>query len=363
MYPLLIVILALLVVALYPVIRDFFRQRRSTLPAYVEGLKLLLDGKKKEAAIKLKQAVDEDTNNIDAYIRLGDILLEEGDIARALRIHESLALRRNLKPAEERQIYQTLVRDYLKTDRKVKAIPLLEELIRLDRNDIDSREKLLELYIENASWDKCEQLARNIGREDPKRIGQIYASLGYAYGKIDPRKGQHWLEEALKLNPKSILARTLLGDLLLAQNEIENAVKVWKEVLNIAPEKNHIIRERLEQALYELGRYEEATQIYRQLLQRVPEDVGLAIALSEIYAKKEDTKAAIALLEKRNSEANANVALAKLLLQEGQVHRAQTLLEDAVRKMKLKTHPCRKCNTTILTTELRCPYCRSWQED
>ncbi len=365
MYPLLIVILGLLVVALYPIVRDFFRQRRATLPAYVEGLKLLLDGKKQAAAVTLKQAVEEDTNNIDAYIRLGNIFLDQGDITRALRIHESLALRRNLKPHEERQIYQTLVRDYLETDRKVKAIPLLEELIRLDRNDIDSREKLLELYIENGSWEKCEQLAKDIGRGDAKRVARIYASLGYAYGKIDPKKGVHWLEEALKLNPKSILARVFLGDLYLAQNETESAVRIWKELLNISPEKNYIIRGRLEHALYELGRYEEITQIYRQLLHRIPEDTGLAIALSEIYAKKEDTKAAIDLLEKysRDGNAIASVTLARLLLREGQINRAQMLLEDALRKLKLKTRPCRKCQRDILETELRCPHCFTWQED
>lgn len=365
MYPLLIVILALLVVALYPVIRDFFRQRRATIPAYVEGLKLLLDGNVDEAAKKLKQAVEQDTSNVDAYIRLGTLFLEQGDFERALRIHENLALRRNLKPEEEKAIYRALVQDYIKTGRKVKAIPLLEELIRADRKDLASRETLLELYIENNSWDKCEEILKELQAGDPNRASRLYALYGYVYGKVNYKSGVKWLHDALKLNPNSLLARILLGDLLLSQGEVDEAIRVWKEVIEVAPEKNYLVRERLERAYFESGHYEEVTNLYRRLLFRVPQDTGLVLALAEIYAKMENLKEARNILEKatKNGDAATRIFLAQILLREGETARALTVLNEAMSKLAANTRHCNKCNALLRQSEIRCPQCGTWQDD
>lgn len=365
MYPLIFVIIALLVVALYPIVRDFIRQRRITTPAYVEGLQLLLEGKLKEAAVKFKTAVEDDTGNVDAYIRLGNIFFAEGDVERALRIHESLALRRNLKPEEERKVYQALVQDYLKTNRPVKAIPLLEELIRLDRNDIPSQETLLDLLIANGSWDKGEELLKEMGHKHPERISRLYAIFGYAYGKINPQKGSHWLEEAVRLKPNSSVALVLLGDLFLSQGEGDNAIKIWHRLLETAPEKNYLVRERLERAYYELGRYEEVVQIYRRLLQKVPQDSGLAIALAKIYAKKEDWEEAITLLTSfaKGGEPVVLLTLASFLLKKGETAQVQVLLDKVIAKLVEKSRTCPKCGKPLPETEIRCPECRTWLDD
>ncbi|MGQ9678809.1 MAG: tetratricopeptide repeat protein [bacterium] len=360
-----IVIIALLIVALYPVIRDFFRQRRATIPDYVEGLKFLLDGKIEAAAKKLKQAVEEDTNNIDAYIRLGNIFLKQGDTERALRIHENLALRRNLKPGEEIDVYRVLVKDYLKTGRKVKAIPLLEELIRVDRNDIASRELLLDLYIENNSWEKCEEIFKDLPKIDRQRTGRLYALYGYAYGKVNPKAGVKWLNEALKLNQRSIVARLFLGDLLLSQGEVNQAIQIWRELLEIAPEKNYLVRDRLERAYFESGHFEEITSLYRQLLNRVPQDPGLVLALAGIYAKMENTKEARNILERANRNGNVatRILLAQILLEEGENSRARSVINEALQKITVNIHRCEKCQAAIPQSEIRCFQCKTWRDD
>ncbi|MEO0019457.1 MAG: tetratricopeptide repeat protein [candidate division WOR-3 bacterium] len=365
MYPLIIVILALLIVALYPVVRDFLRQRKKTLPNYVEGLQLLLDGEVERAKIKLKAAVEEDTGNVDAYVRLGNIFLDQGDFERALQIHESLALRRNLKREEELKVYRALVRDYLKTNRRVKAIPLLEEIVRADRSDLNSIENLLELYIENDSWEKAENLLKECGRIRSPRVARLYAQFGYAFGKVNPQKGIQWLEEALRINPKSGLAHIYLGDLQLAQGETEVAIKTWTKMLDIAPEKNRFVRERLERAYYELGRYEDVAQLYRRLLHRVPHDTSLAVALAEIYAKKEDLAAAIHLLEHsgKNQDAKIGIALAELYLRQGNLTEAKEHLDIAVRELTAGISDCCGCGKKLSQADFQCPECHTWQED
>jgi len=361
MYPLLIVIIALLIVALYPVVRDFIKQRKTTVPSYVTGLRLLLDGKIEDAKIKLKDAVEEDTNNIDAYIRLGQIFLNQGDTERALRIHENLLLRRNLKPAEERQIYLALIDDYLKIGRQVKAIPLLEEIIQQDKTDYLNRERLLNLYIETAAWEKAEKLLKEIPRTEPKRVARLYARFGYALGKDNPKAGVPYLNEAIKINPKSVSAHIYLGDLLFTLGDINSAIDTWNKLLEFAPEKNYLIHERLERAYYESGRYEDIVTFYRKLLNRIPQDAGLALHIARIYAKKDEINSAINLLEKyaRTNDIQILAALAALHLRKGNPEQTQKYLEQifTAAPSGLK---CPKCNRLLDRSELFCPQCQTW---
>lgn len=336
---LVIVVLAVLAVALYPVVRDFLRQRRQAVPDYVEGLRLMIDGRIDEAIARLKDAVNSDTDNVDAYIRLGDLFMQKGDVERALRIHENLALRRNLAPADERRVYQTLVRDYTRTDRKVKAIAILEELVHMDKQDMASRERLLELYVETGAWEKAEGLLREIGRNPAQRqtAARLYTLFGRARAKLEPDQARVWLEEAIKLDPRHLEARVALGDLQLAQGDSEGAIRTWGEVVSIAPEQNRLVRDRLERAYYEAGRFEDVARLYEQLLRRVPDDAGLAVALAEIYQKKEDLPAALRLLERSGGAQDANVlarlALAALYIDKGDVARARRILGEVIAKL------------------------------
>jgi lipopolysaccharide assembly protein B len=336
---LVVVVLAVLAVALYPVVRDFLRQRRQTVPDYVEGLRLMLDGRADEAIARLKETVNHDTDNVDAYIRLGDLFMQKGDIERALRIHENLALRHNLSQQDERKVYLTLVRDYARTDRRVKAIAILEELVHMDKSDAASRERLLELYIETGSWEKAEELLKDLGRNPAQRAvaARLYTAFGRARTRLQPDEAKGWFEEAIKFDTKALEARVALGDLQLAQGDTEAAIRTWGEVTSIAPEQNRLVRDRLERAYFEAGRFEDVTRLYEQLLRKVPDDAGLAVALADIYRKKEDLPAALRLLERccgtPDGDTLARLALAALYIDKGDIGRARQTLAEVITRL------------------------------
>lgn len=338
---LVVIILAVLVVALYPVVRDFLRQRRRTQPAYVEGLQHALDNRPDAAVKSLKEAVEADTENIDAYIRLGDIFMARGDVERALRIHENLALRRNLKPPDERKVYAALARDYLRTERRVKAIAMLEELARVDKADWEARERLAELYIDTASWDKADELLKEFRRNSALRgrAARLLVRLGRAR-VADPDAARSAFEDALRLDPGSVEARLALGDHQLNHGDTEAAIRTWSEVINAAPERNGLVRDRLERAYFDIGRYEDVAQLYERLLRRVPDDTGLAVALAGIYRKKGDLAAAIRLLERLgDKETVPGLVLALAHLEQGDANRARALLETALARLRVVREP------------------------
>lgn len=333
---LILVILALLVVALYPVVRDFLRKRRTAVPAYVEGLQAALDGRTADAIARLKEAVETDSDNVDAYIRLGDLFMQQGEVERAIKVHENLALRRNLDKRDEKKVLQSLVRDYVKADRKVKAISLLEELVHLDKTDAESAEKLAELYIETGAWDKCDDQLKELARHQAQRqrAARLYTEYGRAYPRDNPGAALAAFETALKLDSNSIPARLYLGDHQLSQGDTNAAISTWNDILELAPEKNALVRDRLERAYFDAGKFEDVTALYEKLLRKVPDDSGLVVALAEIYQKKEDLSSAIRLLERFSHRVKSDmfprVALATMYLEREETERARAVLTEVL---------------------------------
>ena len=337
---LILVILAMLVVALYPVVRDFLRKRRSAVPAYVEGLQAALDGRAADAIARLKEAVGTDSENVDAYIRLGDLFMQQGEVERAIKVHENLSLRRNLDKRDEKKVLHALVRDYVRTDRKVKAMSLLEELVHTDKADVASTEKLIELYIETGAWDKCEGQLKELARHGShrQRAAKLYTEYGRAYPKDNPGAALAAFETALKLDPSSIPARLYLGDHQLSQGDTNAAIRTWNEILDLAPDKSALVRDRLERAYFDAGQFEDITTLYEKLLRKVPDDSGLVVALAEIYQKKEDLSSAIRLLErftaKSRSDVLPRVALATMYLDREEHDRARSVLAEVLSALK-----------------------------
>jgi lipopolysaccharide biosynthesis regulator YciM len=346
---LILVILALLVVALYPVVRDFLRKRRTAVPAYVEGLQAALDGRTADAIARLKEAVAIDSDNVDAYIRLGDLFMQQGEVERAIKVHENLALRRNLDKRDDKKVLQALVRDYVKADRKVKAISMLEELVHLDKTDVDSAERLAELYIETRAWDKCEEQLKELARHQRQRAARLYTEYGRAYPRDNPGAALAAFETALKLDPNSIPARLYLGDHQSSQGDTNAAISTWNDVLELAPEENALVRDRLERAYFDAGKFEDITTLYENLLRRVPEDSGLVVALAKIYEKKEDLTSAIRLLERfagrQKRDVFPHVALATMYLDRDETGRARAVLAQVLSALQSESagpgHPRR----------------------
>ena len=134
--------------------------------------------------------------------------------------------------------------------------------------------------------------------------------------------------------PNSIPARLYLGDHQLSQGDTNAAIRTWNEILELAPEKNGLVRSRLERAYFDAGKFEDITTLYEKLLRKVPDDAGLVVALAEIHQKKEDLPAAIRLLErfagKQTADVLPRVALATMYLDREENDRARAVLAEVL---------------------------------
>jgi lipopolysaccharide biosynthesis regulator YciM len=362
---LLLALLAGIVLLLY---REYRKGRPRRWPIYTEALVDLLDGRKDAAFNKLKETVYQDSDNVDAYLRLADLLNERGQGERASQIYQRLALRRNLAAVDEQKISLALAREHLRAKRINKAISVLEHMGELDQRDLVSRELLLFVYADNERWDDVKSLMKTLLKlqKDKRRAALYCTEIGARIYAKEPDAAAGFFQQALQLDGKSVAALVYAGDALYLQNKMDEAVEKWKQAAARKPEISFMVAERMEKAFYETGRYEEMIKVYDDLIAKSPEDTALYAALSHIYSKKGDMARARSTLKRLPADKQEDVQIrllaAHLSLDEGKTEEARTDLTKIEEHLIHKSFRCGNCGYVTEGEFLwYCPTCSSWE--
>jgi lipopolysaccharide biosynthesis regulator YciM len=363
-------LLLLIVLAgiIYLIYREYRRARSSRLPAYTEALIDLLDGRMDEALERLKQTVNADSENVDAYLRLAQLLMERGETERAGRIYQMLAVRRNLVARDEQKVLLALAREHLRGKRVNRAISLLEQISEHDPRDIVGRELLLFVYLQTERWDEVKALLKDLVKlqKDKRRAALYLTETGARLYAKEPETAAGYFVQALELDSKSVPALVYAGDALYAQDKMTEAVAKWKQVLVAHPELSFMVRERIEKAFYESGKYEEMVKIYEDLIAKAPDDAHLYVPLARIYAKKGDTTRAQAVLNRIPAKAQPDpiVRLLKVELHLDRSEPAEALKELAQVETQLtgQAFRCTRCGYAVAGDfAWHCPQCGAWE--
>ncbi len=347
----------------------FMRVRKSrgrpTKNPYSEGLRLLLEGERERAYQVLRGAVKVNPDNIDAYLKLGDILRERGETEGALRVHKELILRPNLGKEDRPFILKSLALDHIGLGQQSSAIAVLEELLKVNGFQLWALENLLPLHEKGELWDEAFEARRKMAKlkkEDASAdlalykvcAGERLASQG------EQKKARSYFKEALKLDPQCAAAYFWLGESYHREERWTEAVDWWKRMGEKIPHQGFIGFRKLEKALYKLGRFEEIMGFYQQILEKEPGQREAILALVGIYEKKGMIDEAIGLCERfQDSSQEVTVLLAKLYTQKGDLARSQEVIDKLLKKDRIFI--CRWCGYRSEEPLWRCPQCQRWR--
>jgi len=276
--------------------------KRSSSTDYLDALRNLLDGKQESAFTKLRQVVMEDSNNLDAYLRLGQILREHGRADRALQVHKDLTLRGGLSRDEKAGILHQLALDYLALDEVGTAETALRELIALAPQDRWAHATLLKLLEKAQKWDDAFDVAGQLLKLESSKSKKPLARYKYSaglqlYKKREYHKARVMLKEAIGLDPGYELTYLTIGDSYYDEKRYEDAVNFWNKLIEAVPSQGHLVIERLKKTLFELGRFGDIIDICQNILAHDPKNLVARRSLAEFYEKKGETELAVEILE------------------------------------------------------------------
>ncbi len=308
---------------------------------YVAALRDLLDDKKETAFSKLRQVVASDSSNVDAYLRLGQILRDYNKPEQALQVHKDLATRGGLTDVEKAAILAQLYYDYIAMDNVDTAEAALKELITLRTENQWALARLLEVQKKAGKWDDAYDTAVKILKIDSNKSKKPLAVFKFhlgeeLLGKREYHKARLFFKEALGLDPGFVPAYLAVGDSYASEDRTEDAVNFWKKLIDAVPEEGGLAIERLKKALFELGRFGEIADVCQNILKHSPSNSEAKLTLAEFHEKKGDMEAAEELLgqlvDDNPNDVKSILGLVSILAARGETRKIQDLLRTLEKK-------------------------------
>ena len=212
-------------------LKQLKREREDAPRAYFKGLNLLLNEQQDKPIDAFIEAVQNDPDTTELHFALGNLFRRRGEFERAVRVHQHLLGRSDLKAGDRDRAQRALAQDYMKAglfDRAEAAWQVLEG----SSFDGEARLALLSLYERSRDWQRAAEVARQLEAAGTgsfaSRIAHYECELAEAADAAGlPLEAEAALQRARLAAPKAPRPALLSGHRLLRAGEAAGAVQAW----------------------------------------------------------------------------------------------------------------------------------------
>ncbi len=360
-----LIVLAGILLVFFILLSIIKKAKKAKMSPYEEALISLIEGDEKHALKKFQEAVFENSDNIEAYIRLAELLRKRKEPLKALQIHTYLLARRGIKKNTINRILFQMAKDYLSLEAYQKATDTLRKLIKSEPHNEKYYSLLLLNFERSSFWQDAIETYRKMTKLFKYSFDKLTAYEAQAayesYKKGNADFALKVLARILKANPENIPALIYSGDIQYSQGNTEDAIKQYEKLIESNPGKAHIAFRHLTKAYFDKGEYQKIEATYKTILETIPDDSKTISDLAEFYLKMGRFNEAHELL--RNAiETNSNSLMMNLLLlltemEESKSESTQILrrIVDTLKQKEL--YICSECGAQSQTFIIRCPDC------
>ena len=306
-----LLVIAIVIIAIAMICWLRSKESVSAEDLYSNALNAILKGENTEAVKLLKQVVSQDSDNINAYLQLGN-LLRAVNPQQATKIHQSLTVRPKLSKKISKEIHQALALDYAELSNIKRAKIEADMVLKYDKSSLWAYQFLLQIAEKQNDWEQASVFASKIqkltGNRDVRQLAEIQLQAGNIQLDIDENKKalQHY-QNAIKLDPLFSAPYLQIGNIYENENNLKKAIINWEKYLITEDNGGTKIYKKIESALFDLGRFSEVDQFYLRILAEKPNDKNAIVKLSNLLKDKGDIEEALALVEKAINQNNDSI--------------------------------------------------------
>ena len=296
------------------------KKQKKTDSFYTDALNAMLRADKSTAIQLLKSIVKKDSEHIDAYLQLGNMLRDD-EPQRALKIHQMLTVRPNLNHNFKIEIYKALAMDFEAIGDLKKSKSEAEQILIIDKKNQWALSFLLNIGEKIKDWDYAEDIAKRLqkitGNHDNQELAKyLVFKSKEKINNNDYEGAEVLLNNAIKQAPEFGLPYKYLGEIKIVNRDLVKAIECWERFIELTPQDSQQVFDNMESALFDLGRYSEVENFYRKVIQSDPKNVASILKLANVLNEKGEDEAAIKLIENliENGNAEISILLMKLKL-------------------------------------------------
>jgi lipopolysaccharide assembly protein B len=257
-------------------LRQLKKERSDAPRAYFKGLNLLLNEQQDKAIDAFIEAVQNDPDTAELHFALGNLFRRRGEFERAVRVHQHLLNRADLRLGERHRAQHALAQDFMKAGLFDRAEAAYKAL-RGTAFDADAQLALLSLYERSHDWEQAVVVARALDKTAAgagsfaTRIAHAECELALqADSRGDRAAGDAALQRARDAAPQAPRPLVLAGQRLLAVGDAAQALSVWQQLQSSHPTVFLLVAEPYAQAAKACGQEASARQALLALLQTLP---------------------------------------------------------------------------------------------
>ena len=158
------------------------RRAGSSSIHYILGLDLLASRQTDRAVSELTVAARKNTEAVEIFLILGNLLREKGQLERAIQIHQSVLHRPGLSGSERAHALLCLGMDFKRAGFRNRAFDTLREVIALEPDNAYAVSALIKIYEEDQDWQNAlewnERLEAITGQADATHQAFLHDQLG-----------------------------------------------------------------------------------------------------------------------------------------------------------------------------------------
>jgi lipopolysaccharide assembly protein B len=346
-------------------LRQLKTERQDSPRAYFKGLNLLLNEQQDKAIDAFIEAVQHDPDTTELHFALGNLFRRRGEFERAVRVHQHLLGRSDLKTNERDRAQLALAQDYMKAglfDRAEAAWRALQGT----SFDGEAQLALLSLYERSRDWPRAAEVARKLnaagGASFASRIAHYECEMAEAADAAGDVAGADVaLQRARDAAPQASRPLLLAGQRLLARGEFAAAMHAWDSLRAAHPATFLLVASEYVAAAQACGQQDAAHHTLTAALGGMPA-IELLQALEKVEGpgKPQQLPRLLAQLKQQPTLSAAQLLMARPA--DALTPEAWTALQQAVARSAgpLQRYRCAACGFEAHRYFWQCPGCLSW---
>ena len=251
-------------------LRQVRRDHRDAPRAYFKGLNLLLNEQQDKAIDAFIEAVQNDPDTTELHFALGNLFRRRGEFERAVRVHQHLLSRADLKTGDRDRAQYALAQDYMKAGLFDRAEAAYRALAGTPY-DAEAQLALLGLFERSRDWRASAEVARRLERDGgggsfASRIAHYECELALeADARGDTAEADAALVRARATAPQAARPLVQIGQRQARAGQPAQALATWRQLWQVAPESFSLVAADFATAALACGRRDEAREAIEAL--------------------------------------------------------------------------------------------------
>ena len=313
------------------------------------------------------QLVETDWETIDTSLALGTIFRRNGEIDKAIKLHQNLLARPSLPAEYKPTVLIALAKDYLQAGWLDRAESLFKDVVDNAEYSSEAQTCLMSIYEQEQEWEDAINIARRFKSKVKNSLAattaQYYCELSLkVLNQNDIKEAEALATQALTTDKDCVRASMLLAEIAITRGRYQKAIRFLHQVEIQNIQLFPLVIEMLVLSYRNTSNLNKALSYLRGLDQKYQEVslVPVITSLTNEIFGEDDALQYLSEAVLRKPSLNSLSTL--LQLQHAESDNEEDLLPTVVDAITAKHNDfqCERCGYSANTHVWLCPSCHGW---